>query len=404
MKVVSSLPSSKEFPLIASLHQMLKIQGFWNDREIMWLKKRPAMKEHDAEWQSLDARSQSVPANAEHVGEWQELCTKYSKMLPAILPGFGSPIRNRLIVAGLALLNTTAGWSVDTPDLAVAQVDATTKFAELLMIVDPGDARFAEHSRRLRKCLNTLGSAAIKRDVLGKSSAVAQNLGASPPLIALSSALKLASGVDLAQHADEVKATVDIAIEGFFKGELMDSTIDTIRSTMESMSTVARQAGLLKAVNTIETQMSIYIVIIAHKEFRKLRATYSDIAAVQSAEHKFGVLYRTVIAARQKIIDNEKTEIGLVLEKINTGALEDADKTLTEYAAIAVENKDRALLAKCACLAERVGCSIDAWDMVWCEGAVEFKDIQKLAKETICLPSNSKGLKDFINEVREVSP
>ena len=172
-------------PLVLQLHRLLKVPGFGQDREVTWVKYQPGMKEHEADWSALSARTLHTEACIDMASSWVELCKAYTKMTPAMLPGYGCDVKNRIIVSAKALLSKTICWDDAPAGIQVSTVDAVCKLAESMMIIDPKDFNYANDFRRLRKFYAALGSAAVKSDVIQRAKDLSENVTGSKELAAL---------------------------------------------------------------------------------------------------------------------------------------------------------------------------------------------------------------------------
>ena len=393
--------TGKSRPLTLAFLQCLKANTYWTQRATTWQQCYPLMRENSEPWAALAARAGNTFATIEHCSEWNQIADTYSKLHPRMLPGYGNNVKLKIVISGAAVLKLTEAWEPNGCEVPVSTVDQCCKFAQALMLVNPAEVTFAQHHRRLTKVLNSLGSKAIMQDVISRVDAAAKNVTGPQELENLSKSLELASSVDLRGHTDAIRFSVDMAMEHFYQGELCDIPLSTTKTLLECFITVAQNAGLTKHAKTIETQIAIYSLIHSQNEFKRLGSTYADIAAVADAESKFGQLHRANQLAKSMIADAQGTEIGIYMEKVNNDALISANTVLTEYSAVSVENKDRALTSMAEKLATKSALDPISFKCTWGKDVKSFAAFVEEATRMICSQESTTGLKALIAETRE---
>ena len=154
---------------------------------------------------------------------------------------------------------------------------------------------------------------------------------------------------------------------------------------------------------TFKLQQDIYNIIFAHAEFRALGQTYADISGTADAEAKFALLHRRSIHYDKAVAVANGTGAGYYDSMLNHTAVDESRTTLQEYAAVAIDSKDRHLAGMAEKLAARCGLDVISWDIVWSRDADTLDKVRDNANATIMKPENCFGPKQYILEVREVT-
>ena len=170
----------------------------------------------------------------------------------------------------------------------------------------------------------------------------------------------------------------------------------------EHLRTVFLAGGLVRHEATLRVQQCVLDMAHARTDFKAIGKTYADIAGVANAESMFAVMHRALLVAEKGLAEETNSEAGVFPEMIDKEELASTRTALSEYSAVALENKDRYLLSQIDKIVEK--CSLDAsnFKATWHQGITSFEDFRKVALTTFMAKEKTDGLKQLLQEASEV--
>jgi len=262
------------------LQRAVKASTHWAGVEATWLKCLPAMRENKPVWNKMEKDAGEVAQISDNAAIWSDIAKTLSGLIPKMLPGFCNGAKCVIVSACREVVKGSLQWDAGTDGLLVATVDQHVKMCEHAMAIDPSLTEFALHATRLKRLLNVLGSAAVKRDVEERAIEYSKDLSSLPELDKLMKVMDMANGVDLRAPSERIQQACDVATTSVFNGDLMDMPPAKAANAFEAFNAVASAAGATKYVSTFVVQKAVYELAVAHLEFRALGPTYADIGGL----------------------------------------------------------------------------------------------------------------------------
>ena len=389
-------------PLALAAQRCVKGTPHWATLETVWMQHKPAMVQHQATWNELDAKSGSLPATMESIAEWLSIATKTANLHMMLLPEYTKKVKRQVILCGKVLLKSTESWDDSSLHIAVSTVDQCLNFTKQCMIIDPSETVFGLHYARLQKLLSNLGCAAVMKDLKDRAGAMVENMCGAKELQELGQTLSIGGGVDLRSHAPEITQIISKAIVQVAAGCFDDCDMQHVRHTFEHLQTVASAAGLQKHALTLKTQAGVSVMMRTCKDVRALGVSYADIAVLDTAEKVFGNLHREVAVAENIVETSKASEVGVFDKDLREDEILKCRTVMADFSAVSLENKDRALAAMAEKVCDKGFLDPATFQRTWDAGITTWDAFTEKAKATISNPDKLNGLKQLITDTRGV--